>query len=96
MIIAAIILGLVIIGLIVLISHLNQGDGAFDIGIFFGIWLIIRIIIEIGMIIDITNEPHPTPMDVYQGKTTLEYTIRDGEVIDSVVIFKDNVYGNKD
>ena len=30
----------------------------------------------------------PTAMDVYQGKTTLEYTIRDGEVVDSVVVFK--------
>lgn len=27
-----------------------------------------------------------TPMDVYQGKTTLEYTIRDGVKIDSVVV----------
>lgn len=96
MIIAAIILGIIIIGLIVLISHLNQGDGAFDIGMFFGIWLIICVVIEIGMIIDITEEPHPTPMDVYRGKTTLEYTIRDGVKIDSVVVWKDNAYGNKD
>lgn len=41
------------------------------------------------MIIDITDEPKPTPMDVYQGKTTLEYTIRDGVKIDSVVVFKE-------
>ena len=33
-----------------------------------------------------TNKP--TAMDVYQGKTTLEYTIRDGEIVDSVVVFK--------
>lgn len=31
----------------------------------------------------------PTAIDVYQGKTTLEYTIRDGEIIDSVVVFKE-------
>jgi hypothetical protein len=30
-------------------------------------------------------------MDVYQGKTTLEYTIRDGEVIDSVVVWKGDI-----
>ena len=30
----------------------------------------------------------PTALDVYQGKTTLEYTIRDGEIVDSVVVFK--------
>lgn len=26
------------------------------------------------------------PMEVYQGKTTLEYIIRDGEIIDSTVV----------
>lgn len=35
-------------------------------------------------------------MDVYQGKATLEYTIRNGEVIDSVVVFKENYYGKED
>ena len=32
----------------------------------------------------------PTAMDVYQGKTTLQYTIVDGTKIDSVVVFKKN------
>ena len=27
-------------------------------------------------------------IEVYQGKTTLEYTIRDGEIIDSIVVYK--------
>lgn len=27
-------------------------------------------------------------MDVYQGKTTLEYKVVDGEKVDSVVVFK--------
>lgn len=31
----------------------------------------------------------PTAMDVYQGKTTLEITYRDGIPIDSIVVFKD-------
>jgi hypothetical protein len=31
----------------------------------------------------------PTAMDVYQGKTTLEITYKDGVAIDSVVVFKD-------
>lgn len=30
----------------------------------------------------------PNAIDVYQGKTTLEYTIRDGEIVDSIVVFK--------
>lgn len=34
-------------------------------------------------------EPTPTPMDVYQGKTTLEITYKDGIPIDSIVVFKD-------
>ena len=35
------------------------------------------------------------PLDVYQGKTTLEYKIVDGEIVDSVVVFKNtnlNIY----
>ena len=32
-----------------------------------------------------------TPLDVYQGKTPLEYKIVDGEVIDSCVIYKNKL-----
>ena len=35
-------------------------------------------------------ETIPSAMDVYQGKTTLEYTIVDGVKVDSVVVFKKN------
>lgn len=93
MIIAAVILGLVIIGLIVLINYLShQSEGEFDSGFLFGIMFIICLIAEIGIIVDITEEPHPKAMDVYQGKTTLEYTIRDSVKVDSTVVFKEN-YG---
>ena len=35
------------------------------------------------------QESHkPTAMDVYQGKTTLEITYKDGIAIDSIVVFK--------
>ncbi len=40
------------------------------------------------MLVNITLTSKPTAMDVYQDKTTLEYTIRDGEIIDSVVVYK--------
>lgn len=30
----------------------------------------------------------PTAMDVYQGKTTLEITYKDGMPVDSIVVFK--------
>lgn len=33
-------------------------------------------------------------MDVYQGKTTLEFTIRDNVKIDSIVVFKDSLIIN--
>lgn len=33
-------------------------------------------------------DTHPSAMDVYQGKTELEYTIRGNEVVDSVVVYK--------
>ena len=35
------------------------------------------------------NNESPTPMDVYQGKTTLEITYKDSVAVDSVVVFKD-------
>ena len=37
-----------------------------------------------------TNNNIPTAMDVYQNKTTLEITYRDGVPVDSVVVFKYN------
>lgn len=89
MIIAAIIVGIIIIGLIVLKDFINNnGNGDMDIGVFFGVALSIFFVIEICIINDIIEEPKPTPMDVYQGKTTIEYTIRDGVKTDSVVVWK--------
>ena len=43
----------------------------------------------IGVVIaNKVQDKYPQAIDVYQGKTTLEYTIRDGEIVDSVVVFK--------
>lgn len=39
---------------------------------------------------DEAKRKFPTAMDVYQGKTTLQYTIVNGTKIDSVVVFKKN------
>jgi hypothetical protein len=33
----------------------------------------------------------PTAMDVYRGKTTLEYVVVDGQVTDSTVIWKKDI-----
>ena len=32
----------------------------------------------------------PSAMDVYQKKTTLEYTVKDGIKLDSIVVYKGN------
>lgn len=43
----------------------------------------------IGVIVaNKVRDKYPQAIDVYRGKTTLEYTIRDGEIVDSVVVFK--------
>ena len=39
-------------------------------------------------VISIIYDWNPTAMDVYQGKTTLEYTVVDGVKVDSTVIWK--------
>ena len=46
----------------------------------------------VGAVLIMTNhyEKNPSAMDVYQGKTTLEVTYKDGIPVDSVVVFKDN------
>lgn len=53
------------------------------------------IILENALLSSILEDPKPTAMDVYQGKTTLEYTIRDSVKIDSIIIFKDSIYGKE-
>ena len=37
----------------------------------------------------ISEHQEPKAMEVYQGKTTLEYRVKDGVVVDSVVVYKD-------
>ena len=43
-----------------------------------------------GVAINSYDDNKPSAMDVYQGKTTIEYKVVDGEVIDSCVIWKKN------
>ena len=54
-------------------------------GIYFG-----TILACVGAVIIIADkyEAHPTALDVYQGKTTLEITYKDGIAVDTVVVFK--------
>lgn len=93
MIFLAVIIGLVILFLTLQCIEWNSEGETYGFGIFCGWTLAALLVLEIICISESISEPHPKAIDVYQGKTTLEYTIRDGEVIDSVVVFKNSVYG---
>ena len=89
MIIGAIIVGIFILALITLGIHISKEcDDSFDIGVFIGIIIAILMFIEICLFGCIIEKQKPSALDVYQGKTTIEYTIRDGVKVDSVVVFK--------
>lgn len=40
------------------------------------------------LVTGLTEKEHPTALDVYRGKTTLEITYRDSVVVDSTVVYK--------
>ena len=71
---------LIVVGIILL--NTEHEDVAFLLGCLGGYLMS-------GAIIMIHDSEIPTAMDVYQGKTTLEITYRDGVAVDSVVVFKD-------
>lgn len=51
--------------------------------------LVYSFLICIVFILILIQKQTPTAMDVYQGKTTLEITYKDGVPVDSVVVFKE-------
>lgn len=71
-------------------SDNNLGD--FDIGAVFGVIITILVVIEVGILDSMQEKPSPTAIDVYQGKTTLEYKVVDGIKNDSIVVFRDSIY----
>lgn len=78
---------LIIIGVIMLIIAIFcMGMDASGLGFLLGI--IGAYILSGGMLMYYESF-EPTAMDVYQNKTTLEITYKDGVPIDSVVVFKD-------
>ena len=91
MIIAAIIVGIILILFVILVTHIDSnGWGSFGEGVSLGVVITLLSFIEVGIISSIISEPTPTAMDVYQGKTTLEYKVVDDVKVDSVVVFKNN------
>lgn len=95
MIIGAIIVGLIIVILMILAQRACKHDhGTMGGGIFLGIIITVLFTLEVCIISDIIAKPEPNAMDVYQGKTTLEYKVVDSVKVDSVVIFKTDDYGS--
>lgn len=89
MIIGAIIVGVLILVSLILVGILSEKYGdSFDAGVFISIIISILIFIEICLFGCIIEKQKPSALDVYQDKTILEYTIRDGVKVDSVVVFK--------
>lgn len=94
MIIAAIIIGIILIFLVFLTFYISKrNDGKFDEGVTLGLIVMLLFFTEAILITCFNCDPRPTAMDVYQGKTTLEYKVVDDVKVDSVVIFKNNITG---
>lgn len=55
---------------------------------FISFFAILFIVIGVLFLRDYYEQDNPTAMDVYQGKTTLEITYKDGVAVDSTVVFK--------
>lgn len=82
-------IGISIIFLIIRSIQWDSGGVPYSWGVLCGFAIFALIVLEILCIDEIVSEPRPKAMDVYQGKTTIEYTIRDGVKVDSVVVFKE-------
>lgn len=94
MIVLSIILGAAIVALLLIGFYMSDNNlGDFDMGSTFGVIITILAVIEVSILASILEKPSPTAMDVYQGKTTLEYKVVDGMKIDSIVVFRDSIYG---
>ena len=94
MIIAAIIIGVTLLFFVFLTFYISSKKGnMFDDGVSLGIIITVLLLIKSILVGYIFSDPYPTAMDVYQGKTTLEYKVVDDVKLDSVVIFKNEDYG---
>ena len=88
--IGVIIVGILICVLVIWTAFEGRNSSCdFDTGVIMGGSTAILMTIEVCLLADIIGEPKPSAIDVYQGKTTIEYTIRDGVKVDSIVVFKE-------
>ena len=75
---------IILLVVIVLVGYgsSNKDPGTVGIGVGLGFLTILLFWFSV-------EEYHePKAIEVYQGKTTLEYTVRDGVKVDSVVVYK--------
>lgn len=77
-------LGIAIFGLWIKVCADEKSDGYTA----FGLMLLFILFVVFTISLMCHNASTPSAMDVYQGKTTLEITYKDGVAIDSVVVFK--------
>lgn len=84
----------IIVLLFIVIVMIGYGSSHKEPGIVgVGVGLGFVIVLLFGFSTEVYNEPKA--IEVYQGKTTLEYTVKDGVKVDSVVVYKDENHGNK-
>ena len=65
-------------------------DGSYSFGMSCGLSIATLFVLEMACICKSIYDQHPKAIDVYQGKTTIEYTIRDGVKVDSIIVFKES------
>lgn len=84
-----VIIALVFVIFLVLCLHWNSEKETYGFGMACGWLMAVLCIIETICIYEITSEPQPKAIDVYQGKTTLKYEVIEGEIVDSCVVWKE-------
>ena len=84
-----VLLGITIIFLITQFIELGRKEEYSTRSLLCGCVIAALIALEVICICGLVSKSRPKAMDVYQGKTTIEYTIRDGVKVDSVVVFKE-------
>lgn len=89
---AAIVVGIVLIGLIYFCTYMSSKRlGDVDMGMFLGIVLSVFFVIEVGIVSDILAEQIPTALDVYRGNTELMIISVNGVPTDTTVVFKNDI-----
>lgn len=92
MIVAAIAVGIIMIGLVYVCTYMSSNRlGDVDTGVSLGIALSVLFVIEIGIVSCILAEQTPTALDVYRGNTELMITSINGVPTDTAVVFKNDM-----